>query len=105
MPGAPATGGWGGSNRTLGIVVEGFTEEEVGVPVFRCCRRVLGRARGGVVALTDLARTRADRKGRRPLRQRQDQDDQVPQQAQGQGARPPAPRATAAAHAFARGAR
>jgi hypothetical protein len=29
MPGMPAAGGWGGSNRTLGITVEGFTEEEV----------------------------------------------------------------------------
>jgi len=29
MPGAPAAGGWGGSNRTLGIEVEGFNEEEV----------------------------------------------------------------------------
>ena len=25
----PAAGGWGGSNRTLGIQVEGFTDEEV----------------------------------------------------------------------------
>ena len=35
MPGAPAAGGWGGSNRTLGIEVEGFTQEEVGPPLPR----------------------------------------------------------------------
>jgi len=32
MPGTPAAGGWGGSNRTLGIVMEGFTDQEVVVP-------------------------------------------------------------------------
>ena len=43
MPGAPAAGGWGGSNRTLGIEVEGFTQEEVSaaLPGPRCSPRRL----------------------------------------------------------------
>eukprot|EP00961_Rhodomonas_salina_P254526 3439405-Rhodomonas_salina.3 len=36
MPGLPAAGGWGGSNRTLGIEMEGFTEEEIAKAVDYC---------------------------------------------------------------------
>eukprot|EP00290_Baffinella_frigidus_P013631 CAMPEP_0180155236 /NCGR_PEP_ID=MMETSP0986-20121125/24686_1 /TAXON_ID=697907 /ORGANISM="non described non described, Strain CCMP2293" /LENGTH=142 /DNA_ID=CAMNT_0022103847 /DNA_START=11 /DNA_END=436 /DNA_ORIENTATION=+ len=34
--GLPAAGGWGGSNRTLGITMEGFTEEDIAKAVDHC---------------------------------------------------------------------
>ena len=36
MPGLPAAGGWGGSGRTLGIKMEGFTDEEIAKAVDLC---------------------------------------------------------------------
>ena len=36
MPGLPAEGGWGGSNRTLGIKMEGFTDEDIAKAVDFC---------------------------------------------------------------------
>lgn len=41
MPGTPAAGGWGGSNRTLGIVMEGFTDQEVVVPTSLFLRTIM----------------------------------------------------------------
>ena len=34
--GLPAAGGWGGSNRTLGIEMEGFTQEDIAKAVDHC---------------------------------------------------------------------
>ena len=36
MPGVPAEGGWGGAGRTLGIQMEGFSEEEIARAVDFC---------------------------------------------------------------------
>jgi hypothetical protein len=52
----PAAGGWGGSNRTLGITVEGFTEEEVCFGFSACMRghtTIVFCGRSGEQALSD----------------------------------------------------